>query len=117
MKKINSEYSKDAELRDCVNSAYTDLQALLKDTFIHISRLPNQLTFDELFSLFGCYDWQDIFNTLEELENCTDFTKIESVYSTLIESLKSDNNFKPLTNHRENTFYKVWKGLMTDQDF
>jgi hypothetical protein len=117
MDKIKSKYSKDTELWECINSAYTDLQILLKDTFINISKLPHQLTFAEFYSLFENYDWQDIFNILEELENCTDFTKIESVYSTLIGSLKSDNNFKPLTNPRENTFYKVWKGLMTDQDF
>jgi hypothetical protein len=115
--KIKSKYLKDTEIQDCVNSAYTDLQILLHDAFIKVSELPNQLTLNELYSLFECYDWQDIFNILEELENCTDFTKIESVYSTLIGSLKSDNNFKPLTNPRENTFYKVWKGLMTDQDF
>ena len=69
MDKIKSKYSKDTELGDCVNSAYTDLQILLKDAFIKISRLPHQLTFDELYSLFECYDWQDIFNILEELEN------------------------------------------------
>lgn len=117
MKKINSKYLKDAELTECVNSAYTDLQILLQGAFINISKLPNQLTLVELFTLFQSYDWQDIFDQLEELENCTDLTDIESVYSTLIESLKADNHIKPITNPWENTYYKVWAGLMTDEDF
>jgi hypothetical protein len=116
MDKIKSKYSKDTELWECINSAYTDLQILLKDTFINISKLP-QLTFAEFYSLFENYDWQDIFNILEELENIADLTKIESVYSILTESLKADYNIVPLTNPRENTYYKVWEGLVTDQDF
>lgn len=117
MKKIKSEYSKEAELWECLNSAYADLQILLQGTFINISKLPNQLTFLEFQSLFKKYDWNDIFNMLDELENAPDLDNVESVDSTLIECLKSNNKLKHLTNPRENTYYKVWAGLMSEDDF
>ena len=117
MKKIKSINSKESEIQECINSAYADLQILLQGAFIKISRLPNQLTLAELFTLFQSYDWQDIFNQLEELENCKDLSKIESVFSTLTKSLKANSNIIPIRNPRENTYYKVWAGLMTDEDF
>jgi hypothetical protein len=117
MKKIKSIYSKESEIQECINSAYNDLQILLQGAFLNIGKLPNQLTYDELFTLFESYDWNDLFNKLEELENCTDLNDIESVYTTLIESLKGDCNIVPIIKPWENTYYKVWAGLMTDEDF
>ena len=117
MKKISSKYSSDAELTECLNSAYKDIQILLQDAFINVSKLPNQLTFIELSIVFERYDWNDIFNKFEELENWIDFSKVESVFSTLNESLKADINVVPLNNPRENTYFKVWAGLMTGEDF
>jgi hypothetical protein len=117
MKKISLKYSKDSELTECVNSAYDDLQILLQDAFINVSKFPHQLTYDQFFSLFESYDWQNIFNQFEQLENLTDFGNVESLFSTIIGSLKADSNTIPLTNPRENTYYKVWAGSMTDEDF
>ena len=117
MKKIDSKYSKDAELTECVNSAYNDLQILLQGAFINVSKLPHQLTYDQLFSLFEMYDWNDLFNEFEKIENLPDFGNVESVYSTLLESLQADSNIVPLSNPRDNTYYKVWAGLMTEEDF
>ncbi len=117
MKKINVKNSKDTELIECVNSAYNDLQILLQGAFINVSKLPNQLTYDQLFSLFENYDWNDIFNMLEQIEDLPDFGNVNSIYSILIESLKDDNYIMPLSNPRDNTYYKVWAGLMTDEDF
>ncbi len=117
MKKINSKHSTDSELIDCINSAYNDLQILLQGAFINVSKLPQQLTYKQLFSLFESYDWNDLFDKLEELENLPDFGNVESVYSTIIESLKADSNIIPLTNPRDSSYFKVWAGLMTDEDF
>jgi len=117
MKKIKSKYSKDSELLECIHSAYTDLHILLQGAFINISKLPNQLTIIEFSSLLETYDWNDIFDNLEKLENETNLFNVESVYSIILENLKSNIKIKPLTDPRDNTYFKVWAGLMTDQDF
>jgi hypothetical protein len=117
MKRIKSKNSKDAELQECINSAYTDLHILLQGAFINISKLPNQLTIIEFTSLFENYDWNDIFDNLERLENETNLLNVETVYSTILENLKSNKNIKPLTVPRDSTYFKVWAGLMTDHDF
>jgi len=116
MKRDRTRYSKDTELMDCVNSAYNDLQILLKDSFINLSRLPYQLTLVQFSSLFICYDWQDIFNSLEELENLPSLTGIRSVSHILKKSLIKDQ-IAQIANPRENTYYKVWAGIITDEDF
>jgi hypothetical protein len=116
MKRIKSKYSKDPELRECINSAYTDLHILLQGAFINISKLPNQLTIIEFTSLFENYDWNDLFNKLEELENLSDITKVESVFRDLSMLLKYDLYINPLINPRENTYFKVWAGLISDED-
>jgi len=117
MKKIKSINSKESEIQECINSAYADLQILLQGAFINVSKLPNQLSIIEFNSLFENYDWNNIFNTFEQIENLPDLGNIKSVYSTIIESLKAESNFVPLNNPRDNTYFKVWAGLMTDQDF
>lgn len=117
MKADISNYQDDKILLECIKSAYEDLQVLLQWVFTNINKHPNQLTFSELFSLFICYDWNDIFNHLEELENCNDLFYKASVYSSIIETLKADSNIIPLNDPRGNTYYKVWAGLMTDEDF
>lgn len=116
MKKDLSKHSTDAELKDCINSAYTDLQILLQGAFGNISKLPNQITICEFITLFENYDWNDIFNGLEELENASDLDHNKSVYSILLESLDSSSKNNPLINPRENTYFKVWAGLMSEQD-
>ena len=68
MKKIKSINSKESEIQECINSAYADLQILLQGAFINVSKLPNQLSIIEFNSLFENYDWNNIFNTFEQIE-------------------------------------------------
>lgn len=117
MNKTKSKYPNDSELTECINSAYTDLQILLQGVFGNISKLPSQITNCEFITLFENYDWNDIFNRLEELENASDLDHDKSVYSILLESFESSSENNPLINPRENTYFKVWAGLMNDQDF
>jgi hypothetical protein len=107
----------EADLKDCLSSAHTDLQILLKDIFTNLAQLSGQLTIYDLYSLFKFNDWNDIFNQLEELENNSCLQGTESLFSILTYSLESDPDIKLLNGPRENTYYKVWAGLMIEEDF
>jgi hypothetical protein len=58
-------------LEKCLMSAYSDFQELIKNVFLTLSGYDQSLSFIELKCLFVNYDWKDILDAVEYLDNNT----------------------------------------------
>jgi len=92
----------------CLCSAFKDLQSMIKDVFVYFGMVPNQLSFEEFTSLFGKYDWQDIIDKIEELDNQDFIDHKNSVFNHLSALLNQDKQVKTISNPKENSYYKEW---------
>ena len=53
----------------CLESAYDDLQLMISEIFIKVKSIPNQMSYENFAILFETYDWENIIDALEELDN------------------------------------------------
>lgn len=67
--KATSKPNVNSDINICIHSAFEDLQLMIRDIFTNVGKIQPQLSFKEFVSLFERYDWQDIMDKIEELEN------------------------------------------------
>jgi len=96
----------DADTLACIQSAYGDLQLMIKDIFTNIYAIPDQLSFEDFIFLFKKYDWQDIIDKVEEVNFFIDSNNSNSVYNCLLNSLIDDVSVKPIKGLQSNTYLR-----------
>jgi hypothetical protein len=113
MNRVIAKYQDDLELHECVKSAFTDFQILLNEVFVNLRGCTNQLDIDGLFILFVRYDWRDIVDIIQELDNTPFHHRVYSPSSIL--ELLEIYQVSQISDPRQNTYYRVWAGLISDE--
>ncbi len=113
MNKNIAKYQDDSEIYECINSAYVDFQVLLNEVFQNLSYTGCQIDIEELFNIFVRYDWQDILEIVEDLNNNL-LGSCNNLNSAIIDFLET-NQVVQISDPRQNSYYKVWAGLISDE--
>ena len=98
----------DADTMVCIQSAYEDLQLMIKEIFTNIKSIPDQLSFEQFITLFEKYDWQDIIYMIEEYNYLEAQQDYPSLYDLLFETLKADEGVYCIDGFRNNSYYREY---------
>ena len=90
----------------CLESAYEDLQLMIEEVFINVSKMPGQLSFPEFVYLFEKYDWKDLIDALEELDNLENSLNQSSTFEGLVSYFNQDYHIRMINDPAENSYYK-----------
>ena len=110
MKKIRVLYYrlfKRAIIDNCLDSAYEDVNSLIENVFTNIGRHGFKLTYEELVYLFDKYDWKDIIDALEEVENSLPPNDHQNLHIDLIKVI---DDYRPviLRSKWSNSYLLEW---------
>ena len=71
------------------------------------SKMPGQLSFEEFIYLFGKYDWKDIIDALEELDNTNDLYDQFDINISLI-TVIFHLKHTPMNSKWSNSYLSKW---------
>ncbi|MHA1981094.1 MAG: hypothetical protein ACTSXN_08390 [Promethearchaeota archaeon] len=90
----------------CLQSGYEDIQLMIKEVLINVSKIPCQLSYPEFVYLFEKYDWKDIIEAIEELDILENSLNQSSIFEGLINLFTKDGNIRMINDSAENSYYK-----------
>jgi hypothetical protein len=110
LKKIKNveSYERDEE-KELETIAFKEIKTIIRETLPKVASIPKQLSYEEFKSLYAKYEWQDIINKIEELEDWKDVKKQNSLHNILLIFLKNGKGVKPMPKGEKNFFFREEK--------
>ncbi len=94
-------------MEKCLQSAHEDIQSLVDNIFTNLAQHGFKVTYGELIYLFERYDWKDIIDAMEEVENTYLSNAQQNLY---IDPITIIDDFDPiiLRSKWSNSYFFEW---------
>ena len=116
-KKIKLKKKENSNIQNWTIKAHEKLLNIIKRDYSKVNLIPHKISIDEFKELFSKYDWEDIMDKCEALENWPHIQRQLSVYKILKIFFQNDETISVLDGVEENSYisYRLYNENMDKQ--